>query len=252
MGCFVVHRRVNRRIALSVLDEHFTRKWEALGPEWTRAKHRRAGGVMRLVRYADDFVVLLAGRRADAEALWDEVGAVLAPMGLRLSVEKTRVCHIDEGFDFLGWRIQRRPWRSRTGKWAVYTYPSKKAVASMVGKVRTLTRRAKHRTLADLLRRLNPVLRGWCNYFRHGVSSRTFGYVDHFAFWRIVGWLRKRHVGLNMHTLVRRFLPGWQIRAGGIDLFRPSSVVIVRYRYRGTKIPTPWAPAPTRISTPVA
>jgi RNA-directed DNA polymerase len=240
-------------IALSVLDEHFTRKWEALGPEWTRAKHRRAGGaVMRLVRYADDFVVLLAGRRADAEALWDEVGAVLAPMGLRLSVEKTRVCHIDEGFDFLGWRIQRRPWRSRTGKWAVYTYPSKKAVASIVGKVRTLTRRAKHRKLADLLRRLNPVLRGWCNYFRHGVSSRTFGYVDHFAFWRIVGWLRKRHVGLNMHTLVRRFLPGWQIRAGGIDLFRPSSVVIVRYRYRGTKIPTPWAPAPTRISTPVA
>jgi RNA-directed DNA polymerase len=240
-------------IALSVLDEHFTRKWEALGPEWTRAKHRRAGGaVMRLVRYADDFVVLLAGRRADAEALWDEVGAVLAPMGLRLSVEKTRVCHIDEGFDFLGWRIQRRPWRSRAGKWAVYTYPSKKAVASIVGKVRTLTRRAKHRTLADLLRRLNPVLRGWCNYFRHGVSSRTFGYVDHFAFWRIVGWLRKRHVGLNMHTLVRRFLPGWQIRAGGIDLFRPYSVVIVRYRYRGTKILTPWARAPTRISTPVA
>src|SRR3954468_9878467 len=103
---------------------------------------------MKLVRYADDFVVLLHGQRADAEALWDEVGAVLAPMGLRLSVEKTRVCHIDEGFAFLGWRIQRRPWRSRTGKWAVYPSPSKKAVASIVGKVRTLTRRAKHRTLA--------------------------------------------------------------------------------------------------------
>jgi RNA-directed DNA polymerase len=160
-------------------------------------------------------MVLIHGQRADAEALWDEVGAVLAPMGLRLSVEKTRVCHIDEGFDFLGWRIQRRTWRSRTGKKAIYTYPSKKSLASIVGKVRTLTRRAKHRTLADLLRRLNPVLRGWCNYFRHGVSSRTFSYVDHFAFWRIVGWLRKRHVGLNMHTLVRRYLPGWQIRAEG-------------------------------------
>ena len=96
-------------IALSVLDEHFARKWEALGPEWTRAKRRRAGGpVMRLVRYADDFVVMVAGTRDDAEALWDEVGAVLAPMGLRLSEDKTRVCHIDEGFDFLGWRIQRR------------------------------------------------------------------------------------------------------------------------------------------------
>ena len=71
---------------------------------------------MRLVRYADDFVVMVHGTRDDAEALWDEVGAVLAPMGLRLSEEKTRVCHIDEGFDFLGWRIQRRAWRGRTGK----------------------------------------------------------------------------------------------------------------------------------------
>ena len=129
---------------------------------------------MRLVRYADDFVVMVAGTRDDAEALWDEVATVLAPMGLRLSAEKTRVCHIDEGFDFLGWRIQRRPWRGRAGKRAVYTYPSKKALASIMDKVRSLTRRAKHRTLADLLRRLNPVLRGWCTYFRHGVSKRTF------------------------------------------------------------------------------
>jgi len=186
-------------------------------------------------------VVLLHGTRADADALWDEVGAVLAPMGLRLSAEKTKACHIDEGFDFLGWRIQRRAWRSRTGKQAIYTYPSKKTLASIIDKVRSLTRRAKHRTLADLLRRLNPVLRGWCNYFRHGVSARTFGYVDHFAFWRIVGWLRKRHVGLNMHILIRRFLPGWKIRAGNVEMLRPKEVAIVRYRYRGARIPTPWS-----------
>ena len=104
-------------IALSVLDEHFTAKWEALGKRSTRGNRRRAGvPVMRLVRYADDFVVMVAGTRHDAEALWDEVAAVLAPMGLRLSEEKTRVCHIDEGFDFLGWRIQRRNRRGRNGK----------------------------------------------------------------------------------------------------------------------------------------
>jgi RNA-directed DNA polymerase len=67
------------------------------------------------------------------------------------------------------------------------------------------------------------------------VSSRTFGYVDHYAFWRIVGWLRKRHVGLNKHTLVRRHLPGWRISDGGIDMFGPEAVAIERYRYRGTK-----------------
>jgi len=241
-------------IALSILDEHFTHKWEALGPSWTRAKRGRAGEpIMRLVRYADDFVIMIRGTRNHAEALREEVAAVLAPMGLRLSTDKTKVCHIDEGFDFLGWRIQRRAWRSRANnKKAIYTYPSKRALASIVGKVRRLTRRAKHRTLSDLLRRLNPVLRGWCNYFRHGVSKRTFGYLDHYAFWRVVGWLKKRHLGLNMHTLVRRYLPGWEISAGRIEMFRPNRFAIVRYRYRGTKIPTPWQSTTTGPATTMA
>ncbi|MCB0974779.1 MAG: group II intron reverse transcriptase/maturase, partial [Actinobacteria bacterium] len=228
-------------IALSVLDEHFTRKWEALGPEWTRAKHRRAGvPAMRIVRYADDFVVMIAGTRADAEALHDEVSSVLAPMGLRLSEAKTKVCHIDEGFDFLGWHIQRRARRGQNGKRAVYTYPSKKSLASVMAKVRSLTARAKHRTLGDLLISVNRVLRGWCNYFRHGVSSKTFGYLDHFTWWRIFGWLRKRHRGLSKGALVRRFLPRWQVRDGNIVMFRPRDIAIERYRYRGARIPTPW------------
>ena len=64
---------------------------------------RRAGvPAMRIIRYADDFVVLVNGQRADAETLWGEVTEVLAPAGLSLSPEKTRVCHIDDGFDFLG------------------------------------------------------------------------------------------------------------------------------------------------------
>ena len=227
-------------IALSVLDEHFTSKWEALEPYWKRQKHRRLGGAVgRLVRYADDFVVLVAGAKEDAEALRSEVSEVISAVGLRLSEEKTKVCHIDEGFDFLGFRIQRRRKRG-TDKRYVYTYPSAKALAAIKDKVRDLTRREKHRSLSDLLRMLNPVLRGWCNYFRYGVSKRTFSYVDHFAFWRIVGWLRKRHLGLNWGTLCRRFLPGWQISDGGIDFFRPQKVEVTRYRYRAARIANPW------------
>lgn len=233
-------------IALSGLDWHFQRKWDALGPAWTRAKHRRAGGaVMKLIRYADDFVILVHGTRADAETLWDEVAGVLAPMGLRLSAEKTRLTHIDEGFDFLGWRIQRRRKKGTGGSTQVYTYPSKKSLASIKDKIRVLTRRASHRTLADLLRRVNPVIRGWCAYFQHGVSKATFSYVDHFAFWRIVGWLNKRHPKLNKHTIVRRFLPGWEIRADGIEFFRAWQVPVTRYRYRGTRIPNPWVTSAT-------
>ncbi|MDA8439844.1 MAG: group II intron reverse transcriptase/maturase [Propionibacterium sp.] len=233
-------------IALSVLDEHFTAKWEALGPYWTRAKHLRAGGaVMKLIRYADDFVVLVRGPRAQAEALFGEVATVLAPMGLRLSEEKTHLTHINDGFDFLGWRIQRRTWQGRGGtKRTVYTYPSKRSLASIKEKIRVLTRRNAHRTLADLLRRLNPAIRGWCTYFQHGVSKRTFSYVDHFAFWRIVGWLKKRHPKLNVHTVIRRYLPAWHIAADGIEFFRAPTVPVTRYRYRGTRIPNPWTSVP--------
>jgi RNA-directed DNA polymerase len=240
-------------IALSVLDEHFTSKWEALGPAWTRARRRRAGEpAMRIVRYADDFVVMIHGTRNDAEALWDEVGNVLAPIGLRLSEEKTRVCHIDEGFDFLGWRIQRRRRRGRPGKRAVYTYPSKQSLLTVTAKVRSLTARHKHRRLADLLHSLNAVLRGWCNYFRHGVSAQTFGYLDHFTWWRIFGWMRKRHAGLGQRELVRRHLPRWEIRDGHTEMFRPRAIPIVRYRYRGARIPTPWTNLNDQTPTPAA
>lgn len=196
---------------------------------------------MRLIRYADDFVVMVGGTRADAETLWEEVPAVLAPMGLRLSAEKTRVCHIDEGFDFLGWRIQRQSWRGRPGKRVLYTYPSKKALRAVMAKVRSLTRRNQHRNLADLLRAVNRTLQGWCAYFQHGVSARTFSYLDHFAWWRIFGWLRKRHIGLNKGALVKRFLPRWEIRDGRVELLRPQRMPITRYRFRGARIPTPWA-----------
>ncbi len=75
---------------------------------------------------ATHLVVLVAGTYAHAEALWVEVAGVLQPMGLRLSEEKTKIAHVDEGFDFLGFRIQRHPKRG-TGKRFIYTYPSKKA-----------------------------------------------------------------------------------------------------------------------------
>jgi RNA-directed DNA polymerase len=140
-------------VALSVLDEHFAEVWRAdSGSTYQRTKRRRAGlANYRIVRYADDFVVLVSGTQAHAEAVREDVAGVLAPMGLRLSEAKTKVCHIDEGFDFLGFRIQRRRKRGTTRR-VVYTYPSKKALASIVGRVRTLTRRSSHPTLAALLR----------------------------------------------------------------------------------------------------
>jgi RNA-directed DNA polymerase len=227
-------------VALCVLDEHFAKAWRAnSGSTYQRTKRRRAGlANYRIVRYADDFVVLVSGTQAHAETVREDVAAVLAPMGLRLSETKTKVCHIDEGFDFLGFRIQRRLKRGTT-KRAVYTYPSKKALASIVGRVRTLTLRSSHPTLAALLRQLNPVLRGWCTYFRHGVSKATFGYLDQYAWHRVVRWIRKRHNKTKWDVLYRRYLQDWRPVEDGVVLFQPQTVTVSRYRYRAANIPSP-------------
>jgi RNA-directed DNA polymerase len=236
-------------IALSVLDEHFHAKWmmgcsDARQARWTRMNRRKSQGIAtyRIVRYADDFVVLVLGSKEQAEALWEEVSEVLAQMGLRLSESKTRVCHMDEGLDFLGWRIQRRR-KKGTNKKYVYTYPSKKSLKSIVGKVRAITSDPRYKTLAKLLRHVNSVVRGWCNYFRHGVSFSTFQYLYLFMWWRVARWLWKRHPKLNWKTLQGRYLTGYPAHRpaeDGIELFMPQSIGITRYRWRADRIPTPW------------
>jgi RNA-directed DNA polymerase len=230
-------------IALSVLDEHFAEAWETMMASRTQRATRRNHGqaTYRLIRYADDFLVMVAGTRDHAEQLRGVVEQVLAPMGLRLSEAKTGVVHIDEGFDFLGFRIQRQL-KEGTSKQFVYTYPSKKALASIKRKVKTVTRQGTNNALSDLLRQLNAVLRGWTNYFRHGVSSATFGYLRHYTWWRVVRWLRRKHRHTGWKKLRARFLrydaKTW-VKEGEVELFDPAAVAVTRYRYRGD-IPTPW------------
>jgi RNA-directed DNA polymerase len=234
-------------IALSVLDEHFVAAWETWGDFNARSYRRRKGlATYRVVRYADDFVVMVAGTQAHAETLRAEVAEVLQPMGLRLSEEKTVITHIDEGFDFLGFHIQRKTKRG-AGKRYVYTYPSKKALAAIKAKVRALTRGGTNQPLKVLLRRLNPVLQGWANYFRHGVSKATFDYLNAYSWRRAVIWLRHKHPRASWKWLRRRYLPGWRPTEDEATLFNPMSVRVTRYRYRAARIPSPWPARSTEV-----
>jgi RNA-directed DNA polymerase len=192
---------------------------------------------------------MVNGTRQHAETLRDEAAAALAPLGLRLAEEKTRVVHIDEGFDFLGFTIRRMRKRG-TSKRHVYTVPSRKAIQAIKDKVSEKTYRATlHQDLETLLQGVNQALAGWANYFRHGVSKAVFGKVDFHAWNRIMRWLRRKHQGrggLGMPQMRRRFcLPGtWIFAANGTRFTGASAVKVTRYRYRGMRIPTPWAPQP--------
>jgi RNA-directed DNA polymerase len=231
-------------VALSVLDEYIAQA--PGGPatsEWERAKRRRHGlPNYRLTRYADDWCLLVHGTDSDAETLREEIAGVLSTMGLRLSQEKTLITHIDEGLVFLGWHLQRHRKRG-TNRYYVYTYPSRKAVTAVMGKVKALCRKTGTGLPLDaLLIGLNPMLRGWCEYFRPGVSSATFRYVRSYAWMRVITWLKHKHRKTPWKELRRRYCGGtWWPASEERALFDPGKVRTTRYRYRGaTGIPTPW------------
>jgi RNA-directed DNA polymerase len=217
---------------------------------YQRVKRRRTGTAnYKIVRYADDFVVMVSGDRHHAEELREEVSAVLAPLGLRLAPEKTAVVHISEGFDFLGFNIRRQRKRG-TQKWYVYTKPSKKAIQTIKDKVSAKTYRStRHQDLDDVLLGINQSLRGWANYFRHGVSKVIFSAVDNHAWNRLMRWIRAKYAGksgLSMAEMRRRFCgTGWRFAHNGVVFTGASSVAVTRYRYRGSTIPTPWTPKPS-------
>jgi len=129
-------------IALTALDEHLMAPWRPGGAMSTqmrrRTRVRKNLPNWRLVRYADDFVVLVRGSSQDVEALRDEVAEVLTPLGLRLSAAKTRVVDMRDGFDFLGFHIK---WMRKRGtdKWFVYTFIADKPVRELKRKIRALT-----------------------------------------------------------------------------------------------------------------
>lgn len=229
-------------VALSVLDEHVARM--PGGPSSSksaRSRRIRAGQPnVRLVRYADDWCLMIRGTRTDAEALREEIAGVLTTMGLRLSPEKTLITHIDEGLDFLGWRIQRHRKRGTSDQY-VYTYPARKAVKSVMAKVKAICRQDVNLPLEVLLHQLNPVLRGWTAYFRPGVSSATFDYLRAYTWQQVIAWIRRKHRRMNWKELRRRYCGGgWWPAAGEVTLFNPATVRTTRYLYRGAAIPSPW------------
>jgi len=188
-------------IALHVLDEAWAGGGDRLGT---------------LVRYCDDFVVVCPTRER-AEQARDLAVATLAPLGLRLHPDKTRiVClrHGAEGFDFLGFHHRMVESWKRKGRYYLNKWPSPRAMASIRAKVRDRTPRGyAGRDLAVVVAELNPVLRGWGAYYRYGNSSRKFNTVDSFVHERLAKLASVNH-GMSGRNWTTRFTYGWLTNLG--------------------------------------
>jgi group II intron reverse transcriptase/maturase len=130
----------------------------------------------KVIRYADDFVVLCRTEQKARDALSRVKEILEGELALTVHPEKTKVTHVSKGFEFLGYLIR---WQR-----SLYARPREKSVERFREKVRVLTRRSPRRRPQELIRRLNPVLRGWGNYYR---KAHVRG-----IFWRLDKWIVRR------------------------------------------------------------
>jgi RNA-directed DNA polymerase len=142
---------------------------------------------VNLVRYADDFIITGRTKELLEREIKPLVEQFLQERGLELSPAKTVITHVEKGFDFLGQNVRKYP----NGKLLIK--PSKKNVKTFLGGIRKTIKAALGMSAADLIRNLNPKIRGWANYHRHVVSTRTFACVDHHIFSSLWRWTRRRH-----------------------------------------------------------
>jgi RNA-directed DNA polymerase len=152
---------------------------------------------VNICRYADDFIVTAKSKEVLNE-LRTIIEAFLEKRGLELSRTKTRITHIDDGFDFLGQNI-----RKYKGKLIIK--PAKKNLANVLSKLRQLIMLHNQSTQAELIRVLNPVIKGWVNYHQYSCASETFSKLDHLIWKMLWRWAKRRHPNKSAAWLRQRY-----------------------------------------------
>ena len=171
-------------IALHGMEEALGVKYDSRG---------QLVGKRAVVRYADDFVCFCESRQ-DAEQVQKILVEWLKERGLTLSEEKTRIVHLTEGFDFLGFNIRHypAPQTSRTG-WKLLIKPSKTSVQDVQKKLKDQWDKAQGTNVQSVLSKLNPIIRGWANYFRTAVAKEIFSKLDSWMFYKADRYTRRMH-----------------------------------------------------------
>jgi RNA-directed DNA polymerase len=224
-------------VYLHELDRYMERYTELSSVERRKRKRRGLANFL-YVRYVDDWVVLCDGTRAQAEALRQELGEYLKlELKLELSMEKTRVTHISEGFVFLGFLIDRTI--AGSGKWAPRIRIPAKAVEKVRGKLQAALAPDTHKdSVRSRILGLNSIIGGWCRYYQMTSSPNYyFDKLERELFWGMAHWLGRKHE-LNMPQVMRRFRKGNSFGTNHITLSWPSEFKAKRHRLR--MIPNPY------------
>jgi RNA-directed DNA polymerase len=220
-------------VYLNEFDKWAEKKWYLT--RYEQLKRRKAGhGNFRLIRYADDFVVLSNDRIEGVRQAKQEIRDFLAnELHLELSEEKTHITHINEGFDFLGFHIQRcKP----EGRWVVHLRPTDKAKERIKRKIKDLTTRSW--TWMDEYNRmitLNAIVKGWAEYYKHTSLLEDIEEITRFTWFRHLGWLLKKHKGSRKQELIRSKTKVIHNRTRWTAEIREGSTTLEAYQWLPTR-----------------
>ena len=171
--------------------------------------HRECTHLGRLVRYADDFVVICISK-AEAEKALAAIRIILGKLKLKLHPEKTRLVEVrKQGFDFLGFSIRKVKSR-KSGKYAPLAWPSRKSMKRIRRKLHEATdRKWRMVGIVDVMKRLAPIVRGWCGYFRYSNATKKLRDLDHYLCERLHRFYRKK-AGSRTKGVEARFWEWWK------------------------------------------
>ena len=200
---------------------------------------------VNIIVYADDFIITGASREILETKVKPAVISFLKQRGLTLSEEKTHLTHINDGFNFLGFNV-----RKYDGKLLIK--PAKENVKIFLDKLRDIIKNSGRATTEELIRQLNPKIRGWSNYYRHVVSKQTYSKVDSCIFHMLWHWVKRRHPNKSGHWCKDKYFRHSSLRKWiffaetrneegfptNLDLFKATEVKIQRHiKIRGDANP---------------
>lgn len=240
-------------VALDGMERLFGCEWPDGRPR-SPAHRKGIDKGISLIRYADDFVVTAPTREVLETHVKPRIEEFLRDRGLTLSEAKTRIVEINEGFDFLGFHVRKYGHGEKT-----LVVPQKEKVVKHLRAIKAYLDTHRQAPAGQVIRDLNPVIRGWSNYYRHVSASRTFAKVRHRQWQVLWRWAKRRHPKKPRRWVKARYFRDdgyWTFQAGEAELAKPDATPITRF----TKVAgrqTPYDPAHrqywrTRMKTQVA
>ncbi|WP_018248788.1 group II intron reverse transcriptase/maturase [Orenia marismortui] len=213
-------------MTLDGLEELLKRKYWTNSRGTINRKYNRVNKI-NLVRYADDFVVTATNKEVLEEAK-ELIEEFLKERGLELSKEKTKITHINTGFNFLGWNF-----RKYNGKLIIK--PSKESYKSIINEIRKKIKKNRTAKQENLIRILNQKIRGWCNYHRSACSKKSYQSLDRDIFHALWSWAKRRHPNKTKQWIKNRYwirneTRDWIFSDRNIKLIFASDTKIIRHR----------------------